>query len=71
MVVGGFFNDLQAMPNDEFIGTILSMAARDRYALVEERRADFRWIVLWIVLRNSGLKKLSKLYVSFTQSQNL
>jgi len=25
----------EAMPNDEFIGTILRMAARDRYTLVE------------------------------------
>lgn len=32
----------KAMPNDEFIGTILSMAARDRYALVE----DFAWYLL-------------------------
>eukprot|EP00435_Cladocopium_sp_Y103_P000315 s3163_g1.t1 len=32
----------KAMPNDEFIGTILSMAARDCYALVE----DFAWYLL-------------------------
>ena len=32
----------KAMPNDEFIGTILRMAARDRYTLVE----DFAWYLL-------------------------
>ncbi|CAE7456445.1 Ap3d1 [Symbiodinium natans] len=32
----------KSMPNDEFIGTILRMGARDRYALVE----DFAWYLL-------------------------
>ncbi|CAE7746290.1 Ap3d1 [Symbiodinium pilosum] len=32
----------KAMPNDEFLGTILRMGSRDRYALVE----DFAWYLL-------------------------
>eukprot|EP00434_Breviolum_minutum_P016102 symbB.v1.2.014191.t1/scaffold981.1/size258483/2 len=42
----------KAMPNDEFIGTILRMAARDRYTLVE----DFAWylLILGEMSRNLG-----------------